>query len=328
MCHVVLSGTLCVLTYLILKEPYGVSAIIISFYSWQRSAEKKTVWGYTVGKEWSQDWSQAICSGPCSQLSGDRQELETVRSLQMTTLTFSLRLFPGLCNGDTHFTNLAKWMRGSINIYAQSYLSSIHTEGIWTSFSHLWLDVSCMDSMHRYLLITASLVDQTIKNLPALQETRVQPLGREDPLEKGMVIHSSILAWKIPRTEEPGGLSATVHGVAESDRPDRPTLTPHNEVRVQWGLQRWQDKAPVLKVTTLQETGSCCGTQPACWKQHAFTGHTLASQPGCSVLRQDMHWTGIKGVYVQVTSHTERVTALKAWGAWDWWPAKFNTGNF
>ena len=90
-----------------------------------------------------------------------------------------------------------------------------------------------MDSMHRYLLITTSLVDQTIKNLPALQETRVQPLGREDPLEKGMAIHSSILAWKIPRTEEPGGLSATVHGVAESDGPDRLTLTLHNEVRVQ-----------------------------------------------------------------------------------------------
>lgn len=106
MCHVDLSATLSVLTYLILKEPYGVSAIIISFYSWQRSGKKKTVWGYTVGKEWSQGWSQAVCSGSCSQLSGDSQELETARSLQMTTLTFSLRLFPSLCNGDTHLTNL------------------------------------------------------------------------------------------------------------------------------------------------------------------------------------------------------------------------------
>ena len=51
-----------------------------------------------------------------------------------------------------------------------------------------------MKSMHRYLLITASLVDQTIKNLPALQETQVQSLVREDPLEKGMAIHASILA--------------------------------------------------------------------------------------------------------------------------------------
>ena len=49
-------------------------------------------------------------------------------------------------------------------------------------------------------------VAQTVKNLPAMQETRVQPLGQEDPLEKGMATHSSVLAWRIPRTEEPGGL--------------------------------------------------------------------------------------------------------------------------
>ena len=42
-----------------------------------------------------------------------------------------------------------------------------------------------------------------VKNLPALQESRVQSLGREDPLEKGMATHSSILAWRIPWTEEP-----------------------------------------------------------------------------------------------------------------------------
>ena len=47
-----------------------------------------------------------------------------------------------------------------------------------------------------------------IKNLPAVQETRVQPLGWEDPLEKGMAAHSSILAWQIPWTEEPGGLQS------------------------------------------------------------------------------------------------------------------------
>ena len=51
-----------------------------------------------------------------------------------------------------------------------------------------------------------SLVDQMVKNLPAMQETWVQSLGREDPLEKGMATHSSIYAWRIPRTEEPGGL--------------------------------------------------------------------------------------------------------------------------
>ena len=54
-----------------------------------------------------------------------------------------------------------------------------------------------------------------VKNLPAMQETPVRSLGREDPLEKEMATHCSILAWRIPWTEEPGG--ATVHGVAESD---------------------------------------------------------------------------------------------------------------
>ena len=47
-------------------------------------------------------------------------------------------------------------------------------------------------------------VAQMVKNLPAMQETQVQSLGREDPLEKGMAIHSSIFAWRIPWTEEPG----------------------------------------------------------------------------------------------------------------------------
>ena len=47
-----------------------------------------------------------------------------------------------------------------------------------------------------------------VKNLPAMQDTRVQSLGQEDPLEKGMATHSSILAWEIPWTEEPGGLQS------------------------------------------------------------------------------------------------------------------------
>ena len=54
----------------------------------------------------------------------------------------------------------------------------------------------------------ASLLAQSVKNLPALQETWVQSLGQEDPLEKEVVKHSSILAWEIPWTEEPGGLQS------------------------------------------------------------------------------------------------------------------------
>ena len=52
----------------------------------------------------------------------------------------------------------------------------------------------------------ASLVAQLVKNPPAKQETQVQPLGQEDPLEEEMATHSSILAWEISQTEESGGL--------------------------------------------------------------------------------------------------------------------------
>ena len=53
-----------------------------------------------------------------------------------------------------------------------------------------------------------SLVAQTVKNLPAVWETQVRFLGQEDPLEKEMATHSSILAWRIPWTEEAGGLQS------------------------------------------------------------------------------------------------------------------------
>ena len=60
-----------------------------------------------------------------------------------------------------------------------------------------------------------SLVAQMVKNLPAVQETRVRSLGWKDALEKGMATESNILAWRIPWTEEPGGLQPM--GSQESD---------------------------------------------------------------------------------------------------------------
>ena len=72
-----------------------------------------------------------------------------------------------------------------------------------------------MGEIHKYINISqakkcyrASLIAQSVKNLPAMQETQVQFLGREDSLEKEMAIHSSILAWKLPWTEEPGRLQS------------------------------------------------------------------------------------------------------------------------
>ena len=66
---------------------------------------------------------------------------------------------------------------------------------------------------HQGHVLAGTLVTEMVKNLPAMQETRVQSLGQEDPLEKGMATHSSILAWRIPRR---GAWWATVHGVTKS----------------------------------------------------------------------------------------------------------------
>ena len=64
----------------------------------------------------------------------------------------------------------------------------------------------CFDLLYRFFW--ASLVAQRVKSLPAMQETWVQSLGQEDPLEKEMATHSTTLAWKIPWTEKPGRLQS------------------------------------------------------------------------------------------------------------------------
>ena len=66
----------------------------------------------------------------------------------------------------------------------------------------------CEDFEDEHFRLRASLVAQTVKRLPTMRETWVQSLGREDHLEKEMATHSSILAWKIPWTEDPGGLQS------------------------------------------------------------------------------------------------------------------------
>ena len=74
----------------------------------------------------------------------------------------------------------------------------------------------------------ASLVAQRVKNPPAMQQTRVQLLGWEDPLEEEMASHSSILAWKIPWTDEPGRLQSM--RLQESDMAER--LNHHRQLSV------------------------------------------------------------------------------------------------
>ena len=69
------------------------------------------------------------------------------------------------------------------------------------------------------MIYRASLEAKTVKNLAAVWETQVQSLGQQDPLEIGMVVHSSILAWRIPWPEEPGGLLSL--GCKELDTTER-----------------------------------------------------------------------------------------------------------
>ena len=92
----------------------------------------------------------------------------------------------------------------------------------------------------------ASLVAQMLKNLPAIQETWVQSLGREDPQEKEMATHSSIRTWRIPWTEEPRGLQPVGSQRVGHDRAANThthTHTPVNVIRrmkgywVYWGQE-------------------------------------------------------------------------------------------
>ena len=71
----------------------------------------------------------------------------------------------------------------------------------------MWAEWECLE-IAKVHVIAASLVAQMVKRLPAMQETWVQSLGWEDLLEKAMATHSSILAWKIPWTEEPDRLQS------------------------------------------------------------------------------------------------------------------------
>ena len=75
-------------------------------------------------------------------------------------------------------------------------------------FNKIYICVYVCKYIYIYVYIWASLIAQSIKNLPAMKETWVRFLGQEDALEKKMATHSSILAWRIPWTEEPGRLQS------------------------------------------------------------------------------------------------------------------------
>ena len=109
------------------------------------------------------------------------------------------------CPQTTRVTCTVTWttVGGSLAVE----VSSLHERNYWpglSAASHRSAPCFGLDLWQTW----ASLVAQTVKNLPAMQETWVQPVGQEDPLETGMATHCRILAWRISWTEEPGGLQS------------------------------------------------------------------------------------------------------------------------
>ena len=92
-------------------------------------------------------------------------------------------------------TSLTSPASGSVSV-------SVSNSSVFFRMSYKWSQAACS------LLNLASLVAQKVKNLPPMQETQVRSLGQEDPLEKGLASRSSILAWRIPWTEELGWLQS------------------------------------------------------------------------------------------------------------------------
>ena len=112
--------------------------------------------------------------------------------------------------GDMFIENYSNKEIRLISFFPFSLIQIFHNALITMFSPNLLKDWKSID---RFIHCGASLVAQTVKNLPLVQETWVQSLGWENPLEKRKTIHSSILAWRIPWTGEPGW--ATVHGVAK-----------------------------------------------------------------------------------------------------------------
>ena len=118
--------------------------------------------------------------------------------------------------------NLGDFTHAAIlwNVLSPAFLLDYNSSSFGSDYTfseRLFLIAACphtvtsLHTLYECMFVLNSQMVQRVKNLPATQETqktRVQSLGREDPLENGMATHSSILAWRIPWTEEPGGLQS------------------------------------------------------------------------------------------------------------------------
>ena len=110
------------------------------------------------------------------------------------------------------------------------------------SSAHGILQASVLEWVAKTFSRASFLVAQVVKNLPAMQETRVRSLGQEDHLEKGMTTHSSMIAWRIPWTEECGRLQSM--GLKESNRTKRLTLYRPTHKTSSAHLHKWPTLRP------------------------------------------------------------------------------------
>ena len=130
---------------------------------------------------------------------------------------------PGVPWADrAHTWQSPSWKKGGIGTRAPLALHCLAMPALALqpqTFSHVCVCVYMYVCVCVYILVA-----QTVKNLPAMQDTQFQSLGQEDPLEKGMATYSRILAWRVPWTEEPGGLQP----MGSQSRNPLSTHTPHS----------------------------------------------------------------------------------------------------
>ena len=114
------------------------------------------------------------------------------------------------------------------------------------SFQVSWLHTAKFKERNLFIMEQNNfLMAQMVKNLCAMQETQVWSLGQENPLEEGMVTHSNILAWRTPRTEEPGGLSIGSQRVGHHRVPNTTHTHTHTHTHTQNNFQRFpQQRSP------------------------------------------------------------------------------------
>ena len=165
--------------------------------------------GFTGGKESAWGWRRCKTGG----FNPWTGKIPWRRKWQPTPV-----FLPGESRGQRSLAGCSPWGRLELDTPEHTHTMLLCTSELYLR-THNWVQMNDHLMVHAYIYELGvswdSLVTQMVKNLPAMRETWVPSLGREDPLEKEMAIYSSILAWEIPWKEEHGGLH-TVHGVTKS----------------------------------------------------------------------------------------------------------------